>query len=107
MPPLLQLPKLPGKGDGGWEKVSLHCFSAGQKIASLTKKMWFGASYGTSSKLLLVASHILTVVLQNAFKVGSVNFANSLSPPSIVKQVRTGSKSSQGTSAMSGKSQGS
>ena len=34
---------------------------------------------------------------KNAFKVGSIKFANSLSPPSIVKKVRTGSKSSQGT----------
>ena len=31
------------------------------------------------------------------FKVGTVNFANLLSPPSIVKKVRTGSKNSQGT----------
>ena len=30
-------------------------------------------------------------------KVGSVKFANSLSPHSLVKNVRTGSKSSQGT----------
>ena len=44
---------------------------------------------------------------KNAFKLGSVKFANSLSPPSIVKEVRTGSKSSQGTEAMPGKSQGS
>ena len=34
---------------------------------------------------------------KNAFKVGSVKFANSLSPPTIVKKVCTGSKSSQGT----------
>ena len=34
---------------------------------------------------------------KNVFKVGSVKFANSLSPPSIVKKVRTGSNSSQGT----------
>ena len=34
---------------------------------------------------------------KNAFNVGSIKFANSLSPPSIVKKVRTGSKSSQGT----------
>ena len=34
---------------------------------------------------------------KNAFNVGSVKFANSLSPPSIVKKVLTGSKSSQGT----------
>ena len=31
------------------------------------------------------------------FEVGSVKLANSLSPPSIVKKIRTGSKSSQGT----------
>ena len=34
---------------------------------------------------------------KNVFKVGSVKFANLLSPPSIVKKVCTGSKSSQGT----------
>ena len=34
---------------------------------------------------------------KNAFNVGSIKFANSLSPPSIAKKVRTGSKSSQGT----------
>ena len=26
MPPLLQMQKLPGKGDGGWKKVSLRLF---------------------------------------------------------------------------------
>ena len=58
--------------------------------------MHFGVSYSTSNKLLLVARHTLTTGLQNVFKVGSVKFANSLSPPSIVKRVRK-SKSSQGT----------
>ena len=32
MPPLLQLQKSQGKGDGGWKKVSLRRFSADQKI---------------------------------------------------------------------------
>ena len=41
--------------------------------------------------------YILTMDLQNAFKVGTVKFANSLSLPSIVKKVCIGSKSSQGT----------
>ena len=73
-------------------------FFGWQKIASSWKKMRFGASYSTSNKLLLVARHIPTTGLQkNAFKVGSVNFAKSLSLPSIVKKVRTGSKSGQGT----------
>ena len=59
--------------------------------------MRFEASYSKSNKLLLVARHTLTTGLHNAFKVGSVKFANSLSPPSIMKKVRTGSNSSQGT----------
>ena len=53
--------------------------------------MCFLASYGTSYKLLLVARHILTMsttlrASKNAFKIGSVKFANSLSLPSIVKK---------------------
>ena len=34
---------------------------------------------------------------KNALKVGTVNFANSLTPPFILKKVPTGSKSGQGT----------
>ena len=34
---------------------------------------------------------------KNAFKVGTVNLANSLSPPSIVKKLHNGGKNSQGT----------
>ena len=63
------------------KKVSLRHFLADQKIASyclLPDTFWLRAS-------------------KNAFKVGSVKFANSLSPPSIVNKVRTGSKSIQGT----------
>ena len=61
------------------------------------KKKSFGASYSTSNKLLFVASTFWLRASQNVFKIGNVKFANSLSPPSIVKKVRTGSKSSQGT----------
>ena len=75
----------------GGKKVSLRRFLADKKIAS------FGASYSTSNKLLLVSKRIVTTGLKNAFKVGSVKFANSLSPPSTVKKVRTGSKRSQET----------
>ena len=81
----------------GGEKVSLRRFLADQKIASSWKKIRFGASYSMSNKSLLVARHILTTSLKNFFKFDSVKFANSVSPPSIVKKVRTGSKSSQGT----------
>ena len=64
-----------------------HCWSCknywgkgmeGGKKVSLPDTFWLQAS-------------------RNAFKVGSVKFANSLSPPSIVKKVCTASKSSQGT----------
>ena len=73
---LLQLQKLPGKGDGGWKKVSLRLllfffsffvfFFADQKIVSSWKND-FGAIYNTSNKLLLVARHILTTGLQKCF----------------------------------------
>ena len=81
----------------GGQKESLRRFLADQKIvASSWEKMRFGASCSTGNKLLLVACRILITGLQ-IFKVGNVKFANSLSPPSIVTKVRTGSKSSQGT----------
>ena len=54
--------------------------------------MCFGASYSMRNKLfnlLLVARHILTTGLKNAFKAGSAKFSNSLSPPSIAKKVFT------------------
>ena len=70
----------------GENKASLRRFLAHQKIAS-----------SSSNKLLLISRHIMTTGLKNAFNVGSIKFANSLSPPSIAKKVRTGSKSSQGT----------
>ena len=107
MPPLLLWQKLAGKGDGGWEKKCLCIIFGRPEDCEFMEKMCCGASYITSNKLLLVARHILsTGASKNAVKVGSVKFANSLSPPSIVKKVRTGSKSSQGTYAMPGKSQG-
>ena len=108
MPILLQWQKLPWKGDRGWKKVSLFLFFGGwPEDCEFIEKMRFGASYSTSNKLLLIARHIIWLqASKNAFKVGSVKFTNSLSPPSIVKNVRTGSKSSQGTKVMPGKSRG-
>ena len=67
MSPLLQLQKLPGKGDGGWNKkfVFASFFLADQKIVSSAwKKMRFGASYNASNNLLLVAGLTLTTGLQ-------------------------------------------
>ena len=82
----------------GGKKSVFASFFGRPEDREFIEKMRFGASYSTSNKLLLFIRHIMTMVLKkkNAFNVGSVKFANSLSPPSIVKKVRTGSKSSQG-----------
>ena len=64
----------------GGKKVSLLHFVADQKIREFVEKKRFGAFCLQASK--------------NVFKVGSVKFANSLSPPSIVKKIRMESKSS-------------
>ena len=50
------------------------------------RRFFFLAFYSTSNNLLLVTRHILPtgLALKNALKVGTINFANSLSPPSIV-----------------------
>ena len=67
--------------------MCLRRFSAEQKIALYVEKnIRFWASYSTSNRLLFVARHILVRAFKNVFKVGSVYFANSLSPPSIVKK---------------------
>ena len=84
-----------GKGIKGG-KNGFASFLAGYKIAISWGEKAFWASCSTSNKLLLVARHTLTTGLKNFFKAGSVKFASSLSPPSIVKKVRTGSKISQG-----------
>ena len=64
MPPLLQLQKLLGKGDGGWEKSVFAPFFGWPEDCKFVDKMRFVASYSTSKKLLLVARHILTMGLQ-------------------------------------------
>ena len=68
----------------GWPWVHIKKIVLGHPIARATSYCLF------PDTLCLQAS-------KNAFEVGSVKFANSLSPPSIVKKVRTGSKSSRGT----------
>ena len=76
--------------------MCLHRLSADQKLANSWKKKRFGAYHITSIKLLLVTRHTLITGLKKT-KVGSVNFADSPSPPSILRNVCTGSKSGQGT----------
>ena len=99
MPSLLQLQKLPGKGDGGWKKVSLCRFLADENIVILWKKCVLGHPIARATNYCLLPDTFGLWASKNAFKAGSVEFANSLSvsPPSILKKVRTRSKSSQGT----------
>ena len=86
-----------GKGMEGGKKVSLHHFGADQKSRVCGKKCVLGHPVARATSYCLLPDTFWLRASKNVFKVGSVNFANSLSPPSIVKKVRTGSKSSQGT----------
>ena len=81
MPLLLYLQKIQGKGDGEWKKCLYIVLGLTRRLQVRGKKCLFLASYNTSNSLLLVARHILTTSLQNAFKVGSVNFSIFFSEP--------------------------
>ena len=93
-----------GKGMKGGKK-SLRKFLADHEF--IKKKSVLGHPIARATSYCLLLDTFWLLASKNAFKAGSVKFANSLSPPSIVKKVCTGSKSSQGTWAMLGKSQGS
>ena len=86
-----------GKGIEGGKKVSFCCFLADQKIASSWNKWVLGHPIAHAKSYCLLPDTFWLQTSKNAFKVVSVKFANSLSPPSIVKKVHTGSKGSQGT----------
>ena len=64
MPIVLQLQKLPWKGDGGWEKSDFASFFGCPEDREFVEKMRFGASYSTSNKLLLISRHIMTTGLK-------------------------------------------
>ena len=91
-----------GKGIEGGKKGSLRHFLADHKITSSWKKCVLGHPIAQATSYCLLPDTFWLRASKNAFK-----FTNSLSPPSIVKKVLTRSKSSQGTWAMPGKSQGS
>ena len=109
MPILLQLQKLPWKGDGGWKQsvFASFFFLADQKIATLWKLCVLGHPIARATSYCLFPDTFRLRASKKVFKVGSAKFANSLSPPSIVKKVRTGNKNGQKTQAMQGNSQGS
>ena len=85
------------KGMEGGKNVFLHHLSADQKITSSWKKCVLGHPIAWATGYCLLPDTFWLWASKNVFKVGSVKFANSLSQPSIVKNVRTRSKSSQGT----------
>ena len=87
----------PGNGIEGGKKVSLYRFLAAQKFASSWKKCVLGHPIARATSYCLLPDTFWLWASKNVFKVGSVKFANSLSPPFIVKKVRTGSKSRQRT----------
>ena len=80
----------------GGKKVFLRRFLADQKIASSWEKCVLGHPKARATSYCLLPDTFSLRASKNVFKVGRVKFANTLSPPSIVKKVRTGSKSSQG-----------
>ena len=82
-----------GKGMEGEKKVSLVV----QKITSSWKKCVLGHPIARATSYCLLPDTLWLRASKNAFKVGSVKFTNSLSLPSMLKEVSTGSKSSQGT----------
>ena len=86
-----------GKGMEGEKKVSLPRFLADQKITISWKKCVLGHPIAQATSYCLLPDTFWLWASKYAFKVGSVKFTNSLSLPSIVKKVCTGSKSSQGT----------
>ena len=79
----------------GWgKKVSLRLFLADQKIAISWKKCVSGHE---QQVIACFQTHSDYGPPKMSLNVGSVKFTNSLSASSVVKKVRTGSQSSQGT----------
>ena len=86
-----------GKGMEGGKKVSLHRFLADQKIVISWKKYILGHPIVWATSYCLLPDTFWLQASKNLLKLAVQKFANSLLPPSIVKKVRTRSKSSQGT----------
>ena len=86
------------KGMEGGKKVSLyHFFWLTRRSRIRGKKCVWGHPIAWATSYCLLPDTFWLQASKNAFKVGSVIFANLLSSPSIVKKVHTTSKSSQGT----------
>ena len=94
----LHLQELQGTGGGleGKKKFLCKIFWLTIRSQVCGKSLFWHCRVQTTS-FLSVAKHNLALGLQNAFNVGPANFANSLSPSSIVKKVGAGSRNSHGT----------
>ena len=90
-----------GKGMEGEKKCLCFffsfCFFGWAEDREFVEKMRLGHPVAWATSYCLLPDTLWLWASKNAFKVGSVKFTNSLSTPSIVKKVCTGSKSSQGT----------
>ena len=75
MPPLLQLQKLPGKGDGGWEK-KVSVFLTRRSRVCGNWKCVLGQPVARAASYCLLPDTIWLWAAQNALKVGGVKFAN-------------------------------
>ena len=75
------------------KKVFLHCFLSDWNVTSLKGNCSLGHPIAPATSSCLLADTLWLWAFKNAFKVGTVNFAYSLSPASIVKKVCTGSVS--------------
>ena len=73
----------------GGKKVSLRRFGADQRSRVRRKNAFWGILQHEQQVYCLFPGTLWLSTSKNAFKAGSVKFANSVSPPSIVKKVRT------------------
>ena len=89
--------KIPGERDGAWTKKCLCVVCLLTRRSRVRGKNVFGHPIARATSYCLLPDTFWLWASKNAFKVSSVKFPNSLSLPSIVKKVITGSKSSQGT----------
>ena len=83
----------------GWrvEKSVFASFFGWPEDCEFVEKCILGHPIAWATSYCLFPDTLWLRASKNAFNVGSVKFANSLSLPSTVKKVCTGSKSSQGT----------
>ena len=87
---------VPGKRGGGLKKKCLWRFLADQKMASSWEKKRVLGHPIAQAHTACCQTHSDDRPPKMPLNFGSVKITNSLSPPSIVKKVHTGSKSSQG-----------